>query len=85
MNFLTNAVKCTNAGFIRMGYTVEQGGIRIYVEDSGVGIPHELQDRIFGRFQKLNDFAQGTGLGLAISKAIIEGANGKIGFTSNQG
>ena len=85
MNFLTNAVKCTNAGFIRMGYTVEQGGIRIYVEDSGVGIPHELQDRIFGRFQKLNDFAQGTGLGLAISKAIIEGANGKIGFTSEPG
>ena len=85
MNFLTNAVKCTRAGYIRMGYSIEQGGIRIYVEDSGVGIPYELQDRIFGRFQKLNDFAQGTGLGLAISKAIVEGAKGEIGFNSEPG
>lgn len=68
-----------------MGYSIERGGIRIYVEDSGVGIPYELQDRVFGRFQKLNDFAQGTGLGLAISKAIIEGAKGEIGFNSEPG
>ena len=65
-----------------MGYSIEKGGIRIYVEDSGVGIPYELQDRVFGRFQKLNDFAQGTGLGLAISKAIIDSAEGEIGFKS---
>lgn len=85
MNFLTNAVKCTHAGFIKMGYSIENGGIRFYVQDSGVGIPLELQDRVFGRFQKLNEFAQGTGLGLAISRAIIEGAGGEIGFTSNPG
>ncbi len=82
MNFLTNAVKCTKTGYIKMGYSIEKGGIRIYVEDSGVGIPYELQDRVFGRFQKLNDFAQGTGLGLAISKAIIDNAEGEIGFKS---
>ena len=85
MNFLTNAVKCTHAGFIKMGYSIENEGIRFYVQDSGVGIPVELQDRVFGRFQKLNEFAQGTGLGLAISRAIIEGAGGEIGFTSNPG
>ena len=85
MNFLTNAVKCTHAGFIKMGYNIENEGIRFYVQDSGVGIPVELQDRVFGRFQKLNEFAQGTGLGLAISRAIIEGAGGEIGFTSNPG
>lgn len=82
MNFLTNAVKCTKTGYIKMGYSIEKGGIRIYVEDSGVGIPYELQERVFGRFQKLNDFAQGTGLGLAISKAIIDSAEGEIGFKS---
>ena len=82
MNFLTNAVKSTHAGYVKMGYVIENEGIRIYVEDSGVGIPIELQNRVFGRFQKLNEFAQGTGLGLAISRAIIEGAGGKIGFTS---
>ena len=71
MNFLTNAVKCTRSGYIKMGYTVEKDGIRIYVEDTGVGIPKMLQDRVFGRFQKFNEFAQGTGLGLAIAKEIM--------------
>ena len=82
MNYLTNAIKCTKSGHIKMGYGIERGGIRIYVEDSGVGSPIELQERVFGRFQKLNEFAQGTGLGLAISRAIIEGAGGEVGFTS---
>lgn len=82
MNYLTNAIKCTKSGHIKMGYSIEKKGIRIYVEDSGVGIPLELQERVFGRFQKLNEFAQGTGLGLAISRAIIEGARGEVGFTS---
>lgn len=85
MNFLTNAIKCTHSGHIKMGYSIENGGIKVYVEDSGVGIPFELQNRVFGRFQKLNEFAQGTGLGLAISRAIIEGAGGEIGFTSTPG
>ncbi len=85
MNFLTNAVKCTKSGYVKMGYTVEREGIRIYVEDTGTGIPKELQHQVFGRFQKLNDFAQGTGLGLAISKAITEAAGGEIGFTSEPG
>lgn len=85
MNFLTNAIKCTPTGHIKMGYTIEKKGIRIYVEDTGSGIPKELQDKVFGRFQKLNDFAQGTGLGLAISKAIIQAAGGEVGFTSEPG
>ncbi|WP_455585857.1 PAS domain-containing protein [Bacteroides sp.] len=85
MNFLTNAVKCTRSGYIKMGYSTEKDGIRIYVKDTGVGIPEKLQSQVFGRFQKLNDFAQGTGLGLAISKAIVEGAGGKIGLFSELG
>ena len=85
MNFLTNAIKYTRSGYIRMGYSVENEGIRFYVEDTGAGIPKDLQDRVFGRFQKLNEFVQGTGLGLAISRAIIEAADGEIGFISEQG
>lgn len=85
MNFLSNAVKCTKSGYIKMGYSIEKEGIRIYVEDTGAGIQKQLQDRVFGRFQKLNEFAQGTGLGLAISKAIVEAAGGKIGFRSEPG
>ena len=85
MNFLTNAMKCTRSGYIRMGFSVENGGFRFYVEDTGCGIPKKLHSQVFGRFQKLNEFTQGTGLGLAISKAIIEAAGGEIGFTSEPG
>ena len=85
MNFLTNAMKCTRSGYIRMGFSVENGGFRFYVEDTGCGIPKKLHSQVFGRFQKLNEFTQGAGLGLAISKAIIEAAGGEIGFTSEPG
>jgi len=68
-----------------MGFSVENGGFRFYVEDTGCGIPKKLHSQVFGRFQKLNEFTQGTGLGLAISKAIIEAAGGEIGFTSEPG
>ena len=85
MNFLTNAVKNTKSGHIKMGCALENKGIRIYVEDTGIGIPEDLHCKIFTRFQKLDDFVQGAGLGLAISKAIVETAGGKIGFSSTPG
>lgn len=85
MNFISNAIKNTSTGYIRMGYANERNGIRIYVEDSGIGIPEEMHDKVFNRFQKLDEFAQGTGLGLTISKAIVEAAGGEVGFTSVPG
>lgn len=85
MNFLTNAVKCTKSGYIKMGYGIEREGLRIYVEDMGIGIPDDLHDKVFTRFEKLNEFSQGTGLGLTISRAIVEAAGGEVGFTSKLG
>ena len=85
MNFLTNAVKCTKSGYIKMGYGIERIGLRIYVEDTGIGIPDDLHDKVFTRFEKLNEFSQGTGLGLTISRAIVEAAGGEVGFTSKLG
>lgn len=85
MNFLTNAVKCTKSGYIKMGYGIEREGLRIYVEDTGIGIPDDLRDKVFTRFEKLNEFSQGTGLGLTISRAIVEAAGGEVGFTSKLG
>lgn len=84
-NFLTNALKFIKSGYIKMGYAIEETGVRLYVEDSGIGIPEEMHDKVFTRFQKFNDFVQGTGLGLAISKAIVEAIGGKIGFSSVAG
>ena len=85
-NFVTNAVKYTHQGHIRVGYRVEerqgQQGFYAYCEDTGSGIPKEQCERVFERFVKLNDYIQGTGLGLSICKAIIEKCGGVIGVDS---
>jgi PAS domain S-box-containing protein len=81
-NFVTNAVKYTQEGHIKVGYTKQGNGIRIYCEDTGAGIPKEAQEKVFERFVKLNDYVQGTGLGLSICKAISEKCGGKIGVES---
>lgn len=84
-NFITNALKHTNKGHILMGYEYVDGGIRLFIEDTGCGIPKENQDKLFQRFAKLDDFTQGTGLGLAICKAIVDAQGGKIGVESEVG
>ena len=81
-NFVTNAVKYTQEGHIKVGYVKQDDGIRIYCEDTGAGIPKEDQEKVFERFVKLNDYVQGTGLGLSICKAISEKCGGKIGVES---
>ena len=84
-NFVTNAVKYTQQGHIKVGYQYlekDGGGLYLYCEDTGAGIRKEDQPRVFERFVKLNDYVQGTGLGLNISKAIAESCNGKIGVIS---
>ena len=89
-NFVTNAVKYTHEGHIKIGYRLEdrttdaetRKGIYIYCEDTGSGIPKEKQSSIFERFVKLNDYVQGTGLGLSICKAIAQKADGQIGVES---
>ena len=81
-NFATNAIKYTPQGEIVMGYECMPGQVRIYVKDSGIGIPEEKKNRIFSRFENLDTFAQGTGLGLSICKAIADATGGEVGFKS---
>lgn len=81
-NFVTNAIKYTPQGEIVMGYECTPGRVRLYVKDTGIGIPEEKKKRIFSRFEKLDNFAQGTGLGLSICKAIADATKGEIGFNS---
>lgn len=85
MNYITNAIKYTKKGFIEIGYRYENEGLVIYVKDSGIGISEENKSRVFGRFEKLDQFAQGTGLGLSICKAFTEMSGGKVGFESKEG
>ena len=85
-NFVTNAVKYTHQGHIKVGFHEEtrdgRDGLYIYCEDTGEGIPKESQGKIFDRFVKLNDYIQGTGLGLSICKAIADGCHGDVGVNS---
>jgi len=85
-NFVTNAVKYTHQGHIKLGYRKEEregkNGLYLYCEDTGEGIAKENQDKIFERFYKVNDYIQGTGLGLAICKAIADACHGTIGMDS---
>ena len=84
-NFVTNALKFTKQGYIKMGYSYVNGGIKVYVEDTGIGIEPEKIDLVFERFYKLNTFAQGTGLGMSICKAIVDAQDGDIGVESKLG
>lgn len=82
-NFINNAIKFTSHGSITVGYEIiSEDRIKIYVRDTGVGIPQEKLGNIFDRFVKLNNFAQGTGLGLSICKSIVSQMGGEIGVES---
>ena len=82
-NFLTNAVKFTKEGHIRLGYRYQNDGLYLFCEDTGAGIPKDKQQIVFNRFVKLDEFVQGTGMGLAICKSIAESCGGKIGVDSD--
>lgn len=84
-NFLTNASKFTDQGEIEMGYELKEGGIKLYVKDTGCGIENGFRDKIFDRFEKIDEFTQGTGLGLTICKAIVQAYHGEIGVISHKG
>ena len=84
-NFMTNAIKFTPHGSIRLGYYVHHEGIVMYVADTGIGIKKENQQKIFDRFEKINTFIQGSGIGLSICKSIVEGAGGYIRVFSEEG
>ncbi len=81
-NFVTNAFKYTEKGYVKMSYETVGNGVKILVEDTGIGIPVESQTKIFERFEKIGSLKQGTGLGLSICKAIVDVCNGTIGVES---
>ncbi|RHO69424.1 two-component system sensor histidine kinase/response regulator [Parabacteroides sp. AF48-14] len=86
INLITNAIKFTEEGSIRFGFSIQDGEmLRVYVADTGCGIPPEKQNSVFERFVKLNAFAQGTGLGLSICRMIIEYLGGEIWVESEVG
>jgi two-component system phosphate regulon sensor histidine kinase PhoR len=90
INLLDNAFAQTaENGRIAVGNKIENGSVRIWVEDNGVGIPPEHIERVFDRFYRVDRGRTrsegGTGLGLAISLAIVKAHGGTIQITSSPG
>jgi signal transduction histidine kinase/HAMP domain-containing protein len=89
-NLVSNALKFTPAGGqVLVRAFRENGRAVLEVEDSGLGIAAEEQERLFERFFRTRAASeaaiQGTGLGLSIAQAIAEGHGGEIGVTSAEG
>ena len=82
MNLIDNAIKFNKLeGKIVLSADQNPAGMTITVEDSGIGIPEEAQNRIFERFFRVDKARSkelgGTGLGLAIVKHIMEAHGGR--------
>ncbi|MBQ8463268.1 MAG: HAMP domain-containing histidine kinase [Prevotella sp.] len=82
-HYLSNAAKFTDAGSIVVGYDQpNEGRIRIWIKDTGKGIPENLQQRVFERFFKVDEFVPGAGLGLSICQTLAYSLGGKVGVQS---
>ena len=88
-NLVGNATKFTEAGHVTVRVTARDGGLRLAVEDSGIGVPAEVQARIFLPFEQADGSMTrrfgGTGLGLAICAELAERMDGSIGIESSPG
>jgi len=81
-NLLNNAIKFTTKGEVKFGYSIAKSELMFFVQDQGIGIPHEKYEEIFERFSKLDDPERinksGAGLGLSISKSLVNMLGGNI-------
>ncbi len=88
-NFMSNAVKFTEKGFVELGLEVKGNTYLFYVKDTGIGIAEKNLSLIFERFRKVEDnktiLYRGVGLGLAISRSISEMLGGKLFVESKIG
>jgi signal transduction histidine kinase len=81
--YMNNAVKFTDAGSVCMGYEKHDARVRIWVSDTGKGIPEDkCNEHLFERFVKVDDFVAGTGLGLSICRSLANVLEGTVGVES---
>ncbi len=84
--YVDNAIKFTTDGSITLGYSVNDNLLRVWVSDTGKGIPaHLCNEHLFDRFVKVDDFVPGTGLGLSLCRSMAWSLGGKVGVQSKLG
>jgi PAS domain S-box-containing protein len=86
LNLAGNAVKFTETGSVCVRASRTNGGVRVEVVDTGIGIAVESRERLFSNFSQVDASTSrkfgGTGLGLSISKLLVQGMGGSIGVHS---
>jgi PAS domain S-box-containing protein len=89
LNFLSNAIKFTEAGGVALTLGEVGGRLRVEVTDTGIGVSPEAVERLFERFTQADSSTTklygGTGLGLAISRRLVIMMGGQIGVRSTPG
>ena len=81
--YMDNAMKFTSKGVVTIGYQTNNNRLRIWVRDTGKGIPaNHCNEHIFERFVKVDEFVPGTGLGLSICRSLALSIGGKVGVES---
>lgn len=86
-NLVSNAMRYTEAeGFIKISVRSLNDRIQCHVEDNGIGIAPELQEKIFDRFFKIDENNQeGTGIGLSLVKEYVKLLEGEVELESEPG
>ena len=84
--YLNNALKFTEKGSVTIGYELRGEHVRLWVRDTGKGIPAEhCNEHLFERFFKVDEFTAGTGLGLSICRSLAQTLGGTVGVQSKEG
>lgn len=84
--YVNNALKFTASGSVTLGHTDAGDTVRVWVRDTGRGIPADkCNEHLFDRFFKIDDFVEGTGLGLSICRSLALSMNGSVGVESEEG
>jgi PAS domain S-box-containing protein len=88
-HLLDNAIKFTEKGSIKYGFTVHESELEFFIKDTGIGIGQEYLEKVFEHFVKEDrgplKLTEGSGLGLPISKGLVELLGGKIRVESGKG